>query len=617
MAASNRLLGDFCKGTLPLLHRRTSGRRLLSSVKDILATDRLMSFDRFHETSGICTAQYEAAGAETEVYAAPTGGRIGSGRWVIPEAEDVVSSTLDVVAPVRRRVADYAKTPANFVGWSAATAPGGLECELAVIESKEDMAALAPGSMRGKMLLLPGQPAGFLAAASRSCASGVILDIPVPSSPDAVKWTRLGWGGLSIADAPLRTVAFSVSANTAKMLRDLARTRGPVRLRARVDVRHYAGTHDVVSGIVQGRERPEEEVWALAHTMEPGALDNSSGAAVCLEIARALEGLIAEGSIARPRRSIRLLTAYECYGFFYYYENAPRQSAPLAGVVLDAVGATPSVCGRRLLLHSTVPMSASFVNGVAEALLRAALKLDNPGYRLTVGPFRPNSDNLLGDPQYGFPCPWLAACYRPGGKIYDAYHSSADTLATLSARGLASSTAAMAGYLYYLADAGNAEAEELAAAETRRVLRALDGLSGHEASYAADQARVSLKVLRRWMGGEGGKGGREARRGLDEMEAQIKRAAGQGGRSRSKGPVARRTAPVTPSQAKMPTDLAAALKGTDLPPWALYAVDGRRTVAEVAAAVSVMLNKKVTARKMQKYLDIHEAIEYVEWVRRP
>ena len=43
--------------------------------------------------------------------------------------------------------------------------------------------------------------------------------------------------------------------------------------------------------------------------------------ALTLEVARLLETLIESGAIPRPRRTIRLLNGYECYGFFGYLEK--------------------------------------------------------------------------------------------------------------------------------------------------------------------------------------------------------------------------------------------------------------------------------------------------------
>src|SRR5438045_8173746 len=99
-----RSLTTFCREILPLLREQTQGERLLQTVAQIVETDRWNSFDRFHETTQTLVRLYEDAGAAVEVYSFPTGGRLGSGRWAIHEATDVVSATLDVVDPVEQRL---------------------------------------------------------------------------------------------------------------------------------------------------------------------------------------------------------------------------------------------------------------------------------------------------------------------------------------------------------------------------------------------------------------------------------------------------------------------------------------------------------------------------------
>ena len=134
------------------------------------------------------------------------------------------------------------------------------------------------------------------------------------------------------------------------------------------------------------------------------------------------------------------------------------------------------------------------------------MRLDNPGYKLEIAPFQSTADTLIGDPRYGFPCPWIETCYRPKGKIYDGYHSSGDTLRLMSRRGMAMITTAAAGYLYYLADAGTEEALELAAVETARSESQLAAIrrsrrqdAASRARCALDQHRENLRALRRWL----------------------------------------------------------------------------------------------------------------------
>jgi hypothetical protein len=83
---------------------------------------------------------------------------------------------------------------------------------------------------------------------------------------------------------------------------------------AEATVYKHDGEHEVVSGVVSGSGDPESEIWAVAHTGDPGMAANASGRAVCVEIVRVLESLIAEGRWPRPRRTIRFLCGRRTYG---------------------------------------------------------------------------------------------------------------------------------------------------------------------------------------------------------------------------------------------------------------------------------------------------------------
>jgi aminoglycoside N3'-acetyltransferase len=447
-------LERFAREILPRILSAVNPSRAIDMVGKITERDRWNSFDRWHETNRMLVSAYNGCGAKGELYTIPTGGNRGDGRWIIPEALDVIDATLDLLEPTPRRLLDYRQCPWHVVQWSAATPPEGITCELVVIDSPEQLAIAGKGALTGKLVLTRLNPSLNRAKFCHAGAAGLLCDQPVAGCPDAVAWTKFGWGGLDLWEGATPLVGFAISAMQGDSLRELHRQRGRLIVHAKMDVRRYAGSHDVVSGVIVGREDPDAEIWAVAHSAEPGALDNASGGAACVEIAAALTHLIRQGKIPQPRRTIRLLHGYECYGFFHYLEHAFRMQPPLAGVCIDTLGARPDVCGGELSWHGTVPASASFVDDIGFHLLRAALA-ERPVYKLQRKPFLSTEDTLIGDPKYGFPCPWITNHPCRG------YHSSADTIEMLHEEGMAVCTAAMAGYLYYLAEVGTDEAMEL------------------------------------------------------------------------------------------------------------------------------------------------------------
>ncbi|MCZ6635446.1 MAG: M28 family peptidase, partial [bacterium] len=497
-----RTLAHFNKTVLPLLHKTVRSQRILNDIAHIVKTDRWNSFDQFHKTTQTLVRAYKTAGAKAEVYTIPTGGPIGSGRWIIHEAADIRGLTIDITHPIQQRLLDYKQNPWHAVQWSAATAAEGQVNELIVIDTENALKKVRPNGLSGKMVLTKLDARQQMKGFADKGAAGIIIDRPLSDLPGATPWTKFGWGGISISDAASQLVAAVLSEREGIKLRELIRKHGPLTLKTRADVHRYAGTHDLVSGLVLG-QNPQDEIWALAHSAEPGAHDNASGVALCLEIARTLESLIAAGKLPRPKRTIRLLHGYECYSFFHYTEHVRRLQTPLAGVCIDTVGAKPAICDGQLSWRSSLPMSATFVDRVGAAILNNTLRLHNPGYKLAEGPFVSTSDTLLGDPQYGFPCPWLTTHYRKEDKAWKAYHSSADTLNVLSPAGLKTCATAMAGYLYYLANAGNAEIRDLANLETRQTLTHLaDKPTPNQAAFLREQHHASLERLKRWIWGK-------------------------------------------------------------------------------------------------------------------
>ena len=630
-----RSLSRFCRQTLPPMIKAADGKRMLATVAEIVETDQWNSFDRFHETTDTLVRHYEEAGARAEVTSLQTGGRMGSGRWVIQEAQDVRAATADIVVPVRERLLDYRDNPWHAVQWTAATPREGVTCDLVVADDLEQLKGLGPEGLRGKAVLTRSNARGLVQTLADKGAVAVITDPEVPASRDALAWTKFGWGAIPMSHSTARLVGLVLSHNQGARLRRLHQKQGPVTLKIRMDARAYVGTHDVVSGIVEGWGDPQDEVWAISHSAEPGALDNASGVTVCLEIARILEELIGRGELPRPRRTIRLLSGYECYGFFAYLERVRRLQPPLAGVCIDTVGSRVPVCDGRLEWHSTIPMSAGFVDWIGAAILRSTLRRHSGGYRLCLEPFQSTADTLIGDPQYGYPCPWITTHHRTTGRGFDAYHSSADTIKLVSGAGLKTCAASMAGYLYYLADMDSRGVVEVAVGETERLLQHLHARRKRprrEVEYICAAHEVSMRRLRRWLwGGDRAEimahlsdcGGQvaEAARRATRPERTRRRVPAEGRR------IPRRIAPLAPNTDHVPAPLAERIGVARLPQWALFWADGKRDAAAIAEAIRCERggllspagkgkDTQVEVERVAEYFDALDELGYAVFPRR-
>ena len=623
---SPKSLQQLCRQTLPLMLQQASGQKIMATVRDVVQTDRWNSFDRFGETTATLTNRYEAAGVRVEVESIQTGGRLGSGRWIIREAADVASATVDVVHPLAERVLDWQENPWHVIQWSAATPACGLRLRLVILDQVEDIQRQPIDGLTGAIVLTKLDPRAHLGLLAAKGAAAVITDRPVPNLPSAVAWTKFGWGAIPLEHAAARLVGFAISEQQGARLRRLAQQHGPLTLHVRADIRKYVGSHDVVCGLIEGAGDPQDEVWAIAHSAEPGAIDNASGVAITLEIARVIEGLIAAGKLARPKRTIRLVNAYECYGFFAYLERVRRLQTPLAGACIDTVGSQPAVCNGRLEWHATIPMSAGFVDRVGAAILRAGVRQHKPGYRVHLERFMSTSDTLIGDPQYGFPCPWITTHHRQSGRGFNAYHSSADVEALLSPRGLETCAASMAAYLYYLADMGSREVGELVRTETQHFLSVLQKKKRPraEAEYVREAHSRSVRRLTRWLWG-GHR--REVLAAMDAGERHVSAAAARPGkrarRTAQARLVPRRTAVLSPTAENAPAAINARIAATQLAPWALFWADGRRNVGEIAECIACeeadyragpRTDGPVAVDRVYEYFAAHAELGYAELI---
>lgn len=590
-----RSLRHLCRHTLPQLLGAADGNLMRRNVARISETDRWNSFDRFHQTTQTLSELYEQAGARVEVTPIQTGRNLGDGHWAIQEAQDIKGAVADIVSPVRERVLDYRVNPWHVVQWTAATPSRGLRCPLVIIDDEEELDKMKVGALQGAAVLTRLDIRAIMAKLDRKGAVAALVDRPVPNNPDAVAWVKFGWGAVPLDRATANIVGFVVSQRQGQRLRRLQRRHGQLTLHLKVDTRKYVGHHDVVCGLVEGAQDPQDEVWAFAHSAEPGVLDNASGCALTIEIARILEDLFASGALPRPRRSIRLVNGYECYGLFGYLERVGRQHPPLAGVNIDTIGSKAAVCNGRLEWHSTVPMSAGFVDWIGEKILRSTLRQHRrAGYRLCIENFMETSDTLIGDPHYGFPCPWITTHHQRPSAGFDAYHSSADTMALVSASGLKTCASAMAAYLYYLAQADSEDVAAIASIEAERLQRHVASrkrLKPAEATFIRDGMDVSLRQLRRWYWG----GDRtELERHLAECQHQVATAAKAAATRRvsrripAQGRrIPRRTAPLAPTVDNCPPSIGTRISGSGLRRWALYWADGKRSLAQICEALSI------------------------------
>jgi aminopeptidase-like protein len=501
---------------LDLLTAEFIGADALRIATEIQRTDRWSSWDRYRETATFCVETMRAAGLQAEWRELPSDGKTVCGDWIMPRAWDARVARLWLLRDgAAELLCDYQSEPCCLAMWSSPTPGGAVELPVVPIEEADRESAYEGIDVRGK-LLFTGVPArAAKPIAIRRGAVGILSDHASRHArrepyelPDAVTWEN-SWkdraqGGWGFDCADRECFGFLLSPRQGARFREWLRRTPEPRVRALVDTRLYDGTMPAVTGVLRGE--CDEQVLAIGHLFEQGAIDNASGPAVIMEGMRAIQSLIAAGKLPRPRRSIRALFSVECAGTYACAALQPELLVhTVAGVNVDCVGGALHATRAPLNLRRNPDATSSFTDPfLLHVLERSARRLDIP-IRIQTGPWLLD-DNLIADPAIGIPCPLI------GTWPYPAYHNSADDPELLDPRGLAFAGIATAAYLYFLAAAGEPEARWLARLTGAAALAELGRLqldtpadsnvAAQRRAYLLDRASDRLRSVQTLASGE-------------------------------------------------------------------------------------------------------------------
>ena len=187
-------------------------------------------------------------------------------------------------------------------------------------------------------------------AIHRYGAAGVLFyfDLPHNSGDNQDANLDMWWSPWG-KDGRDSTFGFSLSNNQYRFLKGLLDRGEEVVVKVRIDAGIKTGDEAVfetLDAAITGSEHPEEEflLWAHIDHALPGAVDNASGCAVILEVARTLQALIDNGLVPRPRRTIRFLWLPHVSGLYMYLSKHPEKIGRIrGGLSVDSVGISQTV----------------------------------------------------------------------------------------------------------------------------------------------------------------------------------------------------------------------------------------------------------------------------------
>ncbi len=468
-AQSSSLLDERVAG---LIHRELSGVEAKRYVVRLTAWDRISASPGFHDAAVWLLAQLKDLGitnAELERYDADQPSRYRRGspyplpRWVVRAAE------LRVVEPFEHLVASYEQVPITLARYSR---PASVTAELVDVgrgTSPDDYDGL---DVRGKLVLATGFSSAVEAlAVGRYGAAGVVVSGGESYNvhkgwgyPQMVTWQVLGPRPV---DGREPTFAFSISASEGERLRRDLRAGRRLRVSALIDAELAPGAQEVVTAVIPGASRSEEEILLLAHIdhVRPSANDNGSGSGLLLEIARTLHRLIDAGLIEPPARTIRFLWMTEGAGTYAFFDAHPDlPDRVVAAINLDMVGEGPHPGNGPFNIRRPPDSVPSYFLDVVTNLIRW---LDGVPLRAPTGsdsvmnvrvkPWSPDSDHyILNDGALAIPTVFLHSGPDP------FHHTNLDAPDKVDPTNLERAGIIAAGAAYLLATAGETEARRIA-----------------------------------------------------------------------------------------------------------------------------------------------------------
>jgi len=285
------------------------------------------------------------------------------------------------------KLGSYAEVATSIADYSRATK---VEAELIDVGEGLGESDYAGKDVKGKIVLASGAPSNVeKEAVWKRGAVGIVSYYStrvVPSDyPDQVAWSHINEEADDEGHQP--TFAFMISYRAGMALKkrlnphvewdQLARKSietpaEPLKVRVSIEAEIAPESKQhMVEGWIRGSKIHDQQIVLTAHIQEEktSANDDRSGCANMLEIARALEKMIAEGKLPRPERDIRFWWTNEIDGPYDYFALHPEEvKNTFANINQDMVGVNQTIGGlSRVQQVTRTPWSRpTFMNDVIE-----------------------------------------------------------------------------------------------------------------------------------------------------------------------------------------------------------------------------------------------------------
>ncbi len=350
---------------LSFLAEEFSGLRTKTTVAAISRFHRIQASPGYDNALDFLANKLNGLDIPTEVSAYVSDGKTETFGWVAPPGWLIRSGSLRQIGPTQRRLCCYDIVKISILGQSA---PGDGEGELVHVGAGDSEACFEGVDLEGKFVLASGRPAAMLEYLKGKGAVGVIIYPPVDRAEPSHDLVQYGGFFPRADELAWLPMGFSISRRNADLLlADMAK--GPVRVRGEIDAEFIENPMQVLEARIEGSNPKTKEVLLTAHLChpEPSANDNASGSGVLLEMARALSKLKERGELAN---TVRLLWIPEFNGAVpWAAEHAENLKNVAFSINLDMVGQSPEIIGEPLRVFRVPNSHPTYLNACFEPLL--------------------------------------------------------------------------------------------------------------------------------------------------------------------------------------------------------------------------------------------------------
>lgn len=275
---------------------------------------------------------------------------------------DGISASLWEISPKRVKIADYLDMAA-ILGSGSKNA--NVEAELVWV-GRGTEAEIAAANVKGKIVVTESSPRRVHDLAVDKGAVGIISFSSARPLVDPVQVPNTGISG------DKATFCFNIPPREGYPLRDRLLSGEKIMVHAKVEAQVLETDIQVPTCYIPGTDPNAEEILYVAHLFEGytklGANDNTSGCVALLEIARTLHTLIENGSIPRPKRTLRFIWGPEFSGTGpWAKKHTEITSKALCAFNLDMVGLWLSKSESYYCVHRTTMSTPHYLNDVSES----------------------------------------------------------------------------------------------------------------------------------------------------------------------------------------------------------------------------------------------------------